>query len=126
MSFQCLGCGRDIAWDGVGTFSYTCTCGARVFYETETRKLALPASFILNAAVGPRLPHLNGLVGESDYTSPVKEQLIKDLRAKGYIWMEECGQCKKDGTLQKKLEREKHLALREAERILRQGAGGLD
>lgn len=120
MSFQCLGCGQDIGWDGVGMFSYTCSCGARVFYETEARKLALPASFILNAAVDRRFPHLNGLIGESDYTSPLKEQFIKDLRARGYIWMEECEQCKKDGTLERKLKREKLLALREAERILKE------
>ena len=106
MSFKCIGCDRDIGWDGKGTFSYTCPCGALIFYEVETGKLALPTSFILNAAAGRPLPHLNDLLGESDYTSPLKERVIQELRSRGYIWMEECEQCKKDGTLAKKKERE--------------------
>ncbi|MBA7676170.1 hypothetical protein ES703_84411 [subsurface metagenome] len=93
-------------------------CVYRVFYEAETGKLALPASFILNAVVRRQLPHLNDLVGESDSTSPLKEKFIEALRARGYIWIEECEQCKKDGTLKRKLEREKYLAVREAERIV--------
>ena len=117
--FKCVGCDRSIPWDGEGMFSYTCGCDARIFYDETTGKMAYPASFAINAAGGGQLPHLDGLVGKSDHTSPVKERLIAELRQLGSIWMEECEQCKRDGTLERQREREKHLALLEAELILR-------
>ena len=123
MGFKCLGCDRDIGWDGKGMFSYTCVCGSRIFYQMEGKYLAFPSSLILSITAHRQVPHLNYLIGESDFTSPLKEKLIKELRSKGSIWMEECDQCKKDGTLRRKQEREKHLALREAEAIVRQENG---
>ena len=45
------------------------------------------------------LPHLNDLVGESNYTSDRKTDVVRVLRDKGFIWMKECEQCKKNGTL---------------------------
>lgn len=119
---KCIGCDANIGWDGKGLWSYTCPCGSRIFYNEDTGQLALPASLILNLASenpGP-LPHLDDLVGESQHTSPLKERLIAELRQKGFIWMNECEQCKKDGTLQKRLDRETYLALMEVERIIRQ------
>jgi len=118
--FKCIGCDRDIGWDGEGTLSYTCVCGSRIFYQAETLGFVFPASLMLNIAAGRTTPHLGDIVGESDFTSPLKESLIEELRSKGFTWMEECDQCKKDGTLQRKQEREKYLATREAEAIIRQ------
>lgn len=115
----CIGCDRYIGWEGKGLFSYTCPCGATILYDDETGKLAFPASMMLNLAKGISLPHLDDLVGESDFTSPLKEQLIEELRQKGFIWMRECEQCQKDGTLERKLKREEALAVFEAEMIVK-------
>jgi len=121
MSFKCLGCDRDIGWDGEGMFSYTCICGSRIFYQAETLSIALPFSLVLSLVAHRQGSHLNYLVGESDFTSPLKERLIEALRSRGFLWMEECDQCKRDGTLKRKQEREKYLAVREAEALVRQG-----
>jgi hypothetical protein len=61
------------------------------------------------------------MVGESDYTSPVKEQFIEGMKKLGAVWMKDCPQCQKDGTYQRYLDREKSLAVREAEAIIRTG-----
>lgn len=119
MSFKCLGCDCDIGWDGSGLFSFTCPCGSRVLYDSETLRIALPSSLVLSLATHRATPHLNYIVGESDSTSPLKERFIEELRRRGFIWMEECEQCKKDGTLARKQEREKYLAVKEAEAIVR-------
>ncbi len=119
MSFKCLGCDRDIGWDGKGPFSYTCVCGAKVFYRVEPMSMAFPGSLVLSFTARRQLPHLNDLVGESAFTSPLKERMIEEFRSKGIIWMEECDQCKKDGTLARKQEREKYLAVREAGAIVK-------
>ena len=119
MSYKCIGCDGNISWDGKGLFSYTCPCGSHAFYNEETKHLSLPFSFVRGLQLKAPLPHLNYLVGESNHTSPIKEQLIKELREKGSIWMEECEQCKGDGTLKRKQEREKYLAIMEAEAIMR-------
>lgn len=121
MSFKCLGCDRYIGWDGTGAFSYTCRCGATIFYNDETGAMAFPLSMLRNMSEGTPLPHLNDLVGEANHISPLtlKESVIKELRSKGFIWMEECEQCRKDGTLARKQERERYLAVREAEKIVR-------
>ena len=119
--YKCIGCDSQIAWDGTGLFSYTCPCGATIFYNEETEHIALPASVVIGLSKGQNLPHLGDLVGESDYTSPIKEKLIAELREKGFTLMEECEQCQKDGTLKRKQERENHLALMEAERLIRMG-----
>ncbi len=115
---KCIGCGNPIPWDGISLFSYTCPCGATVFYDEETGRIALPASVAIGISKGLSPRHLDGLVGESDHTSPLKDRLIAGLRKRGFIWMEECEQCQKDGTLKRKQDREKHLALMEAERIV--------
>jgi len=119
MSYKCVGCDKTTGWDGIGAFSYTCLCGATILYNDETGNLAPTYSFVRNPQAGIPLPHLNDLVGESTHTSSTKEQLIKELRDRGYIWMEECEQCQRDGTLKRKQEREKHLATVEAEAIIR-------
>jgi len=123
MSFKCVGCDHDIGWDGEGTFCYTCPCGASVLYEVSGGKLGkivFPASLNLQLKTGVVVKHLDQYIGTSNHTSPVKEHLIAALRKKGFMWMSECGQCQEDGTLQKELEREKYLAIREAESILRE------
>jgi len=117
--FKCIGCDREIPWDGEGMFSYTCVCGSRIFYRVETESIAMPAPLVLSLAAGRPRAHFDDLVGESDFTSPLKERLIEELRSRGVTWMEECDQCKKDGTLKRRQEREKYLALREAEAITR-------
>ncbi len=118
--YKCIGCDNQIPWDGTGLFSYTCRCGASIFYNEEDAQLALPASVAIGISKGRSLPHLGDLVGESDYTSPLKESYIALLREKGFIWMEECEQCQKDGTLKREQDRENYWALREAERIIAQ------
>lgn len=118
MSYKCVGCDRDIGWDGKGTLCLTCVCGSHTFYGGDGT-LVLPHSLISALYYGSMIPHLDYLVGESDHTSPIKERLITELREKGAVWMEECEQCQKDGTLARRQEREKHLALREAEQIVR-------
>jgi len=81
----------------------------------------MPASVVIGISMGRTTPHLGDLVGELNYTSPLKERLIAELREKGFTWMEECEQCQKDGTLKRKQEREKHLALIAAESIIKMG-----
>jgi len=116
--FRCIGCDREIGWDGNGAFSYTCPCGSRVFYHKLTEQLALPASLVLALHEGRELPHLDGLVGTSNFTSVLKERFIAELQGKGAIWMEDCEQCQNDGTLERSRAREKWLATQEAERVL--------
>lgn len=95
--YHCIGCGRGIDWDGRSPFSYTCPCGGAIFAD-ETGNPAFPSSALLGLAKGLRLPHLDDLVGLSGYTSPEKEEMVQQLRAMGFTWMEECKQCRKDGT----------------------------
>ncbi len=118
--FRCIGCDAQISWDGTGMFSYTCSCGATVFRNEETGQITMPGSVAIGISEGRTTPHLGDLVGESNYTSPIKERLVAELREKGFTWMEECEQCQKDGTLKRKQEREKHLALIEAEHLTSQ------
>jgi len=40
VSIKCIGCDTQIPWDGAGIFSYTCLCGATIFYDE--RRLFLP------------------------------------------------------------------------------------
>ena len=124
MAWRCVGCDGHIPWDGKGVFSYTCRCESRIFYDDQAGGVALPASLVLSLHRGIDLPHLDGLIGKSPYTSPMKEALTKDLLSKGCIWMKDCKQCQNDGTLERELEREKHKAILEAERILRAGLAG--
>lgn len=121
--YKCVGCGRHIPWGGTGLFSYACPCGAAIFYNEETGAIALPASIAIRVSKGQALPHLGDLVGESDYTSSTKERLIAELRERGFIWMEECEQCQKDGTLKRKQDQEKYRAVQEADRISMLGDG---
>ncbi len=118
--FKCIGCDNQIPWDGLGLFCYTCPCGASIFYNEETGQVTMPGSVVIGISMGRTTPHLGDLVGESDYISPIKERLIAELREKGFIRMDECEQCQKDGTLKRKQDMEKRLALMEAERIISQ------
>lgn len=118
---KCIGCDREIDWDGIGMFSYTCPCGATIFYDEETEHLFFPLLLARSLQLGSSLPHLNDLVGGSNNTSPIKEQLVKELREKGFIWIEECEQCRKDGTLKSRQEWETYLILEEAEAIIKYG-----
>ena len=121
MAFRCIGCDFLIPWDGRGIFCYTCPCGAHIFYNDETGQLSIPASLAIALHEKGSIPHLDYLIGESNHTSPVKEAIRETLVACGAIWMKDCEQCRRDGTYRRKLEREKRLALLEAERILRNG-----
>lgn len=117
--YRCVGCDKSIPWNGKSAFSYTCPCGAAIFYDGETGGLTVPGSVAIGIGRGQTTPHLNDLVGESTHTSPIKEQVISELQSKGFIWMEECEQCKQDGTLKRKQEREVYLTHKEAESIIR-------
>ena len=122
MGFRCVGCNGVIPWSGKGLFSYTCGCGGHIFYDEETNGLAPPASLGIAIHEKKELPHLDYLVGESVFTSPLKERLIKELMSQGAIWMKDCEQCKKDGTLKRKQEREAYLAVKEAKNIISQSS----
>jgi len=125
-TYKCVGCDGAIPWDGIGLLCYTCWCGATLFYETETLKLVMPASLISaiyysqQLGVKPESPHIDYYLGDSSHTSEIKEAVAKQLLDMGLIWMKDCEQCQKDGTLEKKQKREKHLAVVEAEQILRE------
>lgn len=126
MSYKCVGCDGTIPWDGKGTLCYTCPCGATLFYEAETLKPLMPASliraiyYLQQLGIKPEGPHLDYYLGDSNYTSEFKDSITKQLLEIGFIWMEDCEQCKKDGTLERKQKREEHLAVTEAEQILRE------
>ncbi len=117
MHYKCMGCDNTIPWDGTGSFSYTCQCRATVFWDEETGSVTMPGSVVIGMSKGRSLPHLDDLVGNSDFTSPRKEAFINELKVKGFIWMEECEQCKKDGTLKRKQAREKYWLMQEAEHL---------
>ncbi len=121
MVFKCVGCDSVIVWDGKGLFSYTCPCGARIWYNDENGALALPCSLIFALVSKTGIPHLEFLIGESAHTSPVKEGVTQALVESGAIWMKDCEQCRRDGSYRRKLEREKRIALLEAERIIGHG-----
>lgn len=119
MSFRCVGCNTSIGWNGQGILCYTCPCGSHTFYNDETMKLVLPGSLVLAIYKERGLPHLDYLIGESDFTSPLKERLVEELKTEGAIWMKDCKQCLEDGTYQRRLDIEKALAILEAETILK-------
>ena len=100
--FKCIGCDSSINWDGEILFSYTCPCGATIFYrEGDEGRISLPASVALGISKGRALPHLEDLVGESEHSSPYKEAMINELVSRGFTWMKDCEQCAKDGTLKR-------------------------
>ena len=123
---RCIGCNAVILWDGKGLFSFTCPCKSTIFYNDELGQFVLPASLVMALLLGKDIPHLDYLIGESDYTSPAKEAITRVLKASGSIWMKDCEKCRQSGAYQRKLEREKHLALLEVERIIKDGYRSLD
>ena len=98
---NCLGCGRNIGWDGKGRFCYTCGCGATVFVGDHG--LALPASLgmaiargnlVVSMAQQKNLAHLDYYVGVSAHDSEQKRDFIRALRARGHTWSWECAECR--------------------------------
>lgn len=124
MGYKCIGCDVDIFWDGIAPFSFTCSCGSTIFYHDVLKSIAIPSSVLIAIHKKQSIPHLDSLVGTSPYTSPVKEAMIKELMEHGAIWMKDCEQCKKDGTYQRELDREKEHILFEAEMIIKNHQGG--
>lgn len=118
MTYKCIGCDDPIPWRGVGVLCLTCQCGATVFYQ-EPATFAIPASLAIQLGQGIATKHIDQYVGTSSYTSEIKDLFIKDLLEHGFIWMQDCKQCQADGTLSREQAREKHLAIQEAEQILR-------
>jgi DNA-directed RNA polymerase subunit RPC12/RpoP/uncharacterized protein YlaI len=100
---RCVGCGREIKWDGKGVFAYTCPCGARVFYD-EKVGFIFPASFFMSLLKGVEFPHIDYYLGKSAYWDDVKQQIYKFLRDKGAVWSWECDECKKKVIEQTKIE----------------------
>ncbi len=119
MSWKCIGCNNKIGWDGKGILCYTCPCGGHIFYDDKSGRLAPPSSLAIAIAEKRELPHLDYLIGNSEFTSPLKERLTKELMDLGAIWMKDCPQCLADGTYQRVMDREKALAVFHAEAILR-------
>jgi len=114
--YHCIGCGAKIDWDGSGTFCYTCPCGATILVNDErVDSLAIPSSLAHSIRRKKRrpLPHLDDIVGNSDYMSPEKESVIADLRLRGFIWMGEWTDCLIDDTwIQRKKKIEYSRAMR--------------
>jgi len=106
---KCLGCGRDIPWDGVEMFCYTCPCGALVFYQGEN--VFPPASLVLKLGKGEELSHIDYYLGKSSYTSPEKEVFYNSLRERGAIWSWECPECRDRFLQRAKMEIENGLYL---------------
>jgi len=104
---KCLGCDRDIPWDGEGLFAYTCPCGATVFYDEKG--LAVPASLVRALYEGRPLPHIDYYVGISDHMSEIKKEFIAELRRRGAVWSWECGECREKFLKRKRMEREMGL-----------------
>ena len=104
---HCIGCGRNIPWDGKRLFSYTCKCGSTTFVGGDDRRYVRVSIEIQMIEKSPVI-HLDDIVGESNHTSKEKTAFIAQLRDIGFIWMHECVQCKTDGTLQLKQEREEY------------------
>ena len=100
MKFHCVGCGNSIPWDGTGLFSYTCRCGGNIFVSEDDRP-SFPASVLIQMCKKKPVTHLDDIIGVSDYTSPEKDGFIAILQGRGFTWMEECEQCKTDGTLKR-------------------------
>jgi len=93
---RCLGCNREISWDGRGIFAYTCPCGARVFYdETNPKQIYYPVSLAISLLRGHPLPHIDYYLGKSSFWSHLKQQFYEFLRSKGAIWSWECPECRK-------------------------------
>jgi len=93
MTFHCVGCGIEIAWDGTGLWSYTCPCGATLFAD-ENHQFAFPASLIIGLHEGRELPHIDYYLGFSNYISEEKQQAYEFLKSKGAIWSWDCPQCR--------------------------------
>ena len=122
MGYKCIGCDRDIHWDGTGLlFSYTCQCGCTVFYHDEQMNVAVPVSLVSAIKdMGTDVPHIDYYVGWSSHTSGVKDAFIQELLQLGFTWMKDCKQCLENGTYQRHLvRREQRLAVREAENLVR-------
>lgn len=118
MTWRCVGCDYGINWDGKVTLCWTCPCGAHIFYDDESGSLAPPASLIRAIFGKTELPHLDYLVGRSNFTSPLKESIISGLIFLGAIWMKDCRQCLENGTYQRVLDREKAVIIFEATELI--------
>lgn len=90
----CVGCGQFIATLQTGdSFGYVCPCGATIFH-TDTNELIPPLNFVrLMAGVLEYIPHIDRYVGSSMHRSPLKEQIIHNLRERGCTWSHECEEC---------------------------------
>jgi len=91
---KCLGCGRSISWDGKGTLCFTCPCGATMFIDDKTDKIALPVSFIMSLQRKKNILHIDYYLGISDHQSPQKQAVYEQLKRKGAVWSWECRRCK--------------------------------
>ena len=106
MRFTCIGCNSTVGWDGKSSPGYSCPCGGQIFWDNEKQTIAAAPSLVVAIKAREDLPHLDHLVGRSDFTSPFKERLIEQLTALGAVWMKDCEQCLGDGTYQRQLDRE--------------------
>lgn len=100
---KCLGCDREIAWDGKGLFAYTCPCGATVFYDEE-KGLALPASLFTLDPENP--PHIDYYLGKSNYWSKRKQEMYEYLKSQGAVWSWQCPKCRDWAIKRAKMEKD--------------------
>lgn len=105
---KCLGCDRDIPWDGKSFFAYTCPCGATIFYDEMkwAKNMAPPVSLIMCLYEKRELPHIDYYLGKSSHWSKLKQEMYDFLRSKGAIWSWECSQCKEQIIKRSKMEKE--------------------
>lgn len=102
---KCLGCDREIPWNGTGLFAYTCPCGATIFYD-EKKGICPPASLVLGLYEHRELPHIDYYLGKSNFWSKEKQEMCDFLRGKGAIWSWECDQCKERVIERSKMEKQ--------------------
>lgn len=107
---KCLGCDRNIVWDGEGPFAYTCVCDATIFYdENNARLLILPSSLLMvieqrllgemwscikGIEISNEIPHTDYYLGKSAHWSKGKQEMYDYLRKKGAIWSWQCPKCR--------------------------------
>jgi len=107
---NCLGCDRNIPWDGKRPLAYTCPCGATVFYEViDGRPCVFPPISFLRVTLGEAPPHIDYYLGKSSYWSEVKQKFYDSLRSRGAVWSWECEKCRERTVTRALMEREHGL-----------------
>lgn len=94
---HCVGCGIFTSTIQHGEeFNHTCSCGSVIFFieELGNKGLIPPVDFmLLMSGRLLQLPHIDQFLGSSLHVSPIKRQIIHELRKRECIWSHECENC---------------------------------